>query len=179
MLHLTWQGPEDMQAGQLQSEQRQILILVYKHTVLWGGDIAMRGEPGSKQVQTMMAMPPSKCKKELQSFLVNAVNYLSKFSLMTADVCKPLQKLTSVKTEWAWNSKYQELCDKTKSIIKKDTCMKFYDASKPLYLETHACGISIGACLLQITDVMNCRQEKVLNNTVLHPLHLWARVYAV
>ena len=39
---------------------------------------------------------------------------------------------------------YQDLCDKAKNIIKQDPCMKFYDASKSLYLETDASDISIG-----------------------------------
>ena len=51
---------------------------------------------------------------------------------MTTEVCEPLQKLTSVKTE-LWNSMYQGLYHKAKNIIWKGVCMKFYDVSKPLY----------------------------------------------
>ena len=34
------------------------------------------------------------------------------------------------------NGMYQELHDQAKEIIKQDACVKFYIASKPLYLET-------------------------------------------
>ena len=37
---------------------------------------------------------------------------------MTAAVCKPLRKLTSVKTNWAWIGMYQELYNKAKNLIK-------------------------------------------------------------
>ena len=40
-----------------------------------------------RKVQTLMAMPPPKCKNELQSFL-SITNYLCKFSPMTDEVCK-------------------------------------------------------------------------------------------
>ena len=89
---------------------------------------------------------------------------------MTAEVCKLLRKLTSVKTEWAWNGKHQELYDKVKNIIKQDRCMKFYDASRPLYLGTDASGISLEAGHLQVRDGMKFGQGGVLNNTALHSI---------
>ena len=89
---------------------------------------------------------------------------------MTAKVCRPLWKLTLVKTEWPWNSMYEELYDKAKNIIKQDACMKFYDASKPLYLETDASSIGLGTGLLQVRDCMNCRLDEALNNTALCPI---------
>ena len=76
-------------------------------------------------------MPAPKNKKELQAFL-GIINYLGKFSPGTAEVCKPLHKLTSCKMMWTWNASYQQLFNNAKSIIKADVCMKFYDNSKPL-----------------------------------------------
>ena len=52
---------------------------------------------------------------------------------MTAEVCEPLWWLTSVKTEWMWNGRYQELYNKATSIRKEDTCMKYNDEVRPLY----------------------------------------------
>ena len=59
---------------------------------------------------------------------------------------------------WTWNASYQELFDNAKSIIKADACMKFYDNSKPLYLETDASGIGLGAALLQLHDNTVCQK---------------------
>ena len=100
---------------------------------------------------------------------------------MTAKVCKPLWKLKSVMTEWSWNGMYQTLCDKAKNIIKQDTCMKFYNVSKPLYLDTDASGICLGVGLLQVRGGMNCRWDEVPDQKTQHcaPVHLQAIAYPV
>ena len=74
---------------------------------------------------------------ELQAFL-GITTYLSKFSHSTADVCKSLNKLTSPRTECTCNATIHKIFDKVKSIINEEACMKFYDETKPLYLETDA-----------------------------------------
>ena len=45
--------------------------------------------------------------------------------------------------------------------------MKFYDVSRPPYLETDASGVSLGAKLPQVRDGMNCRFHKLLDNATL------------
>ena len=72
---------------------------------------------------------------KIMQLLLGILKYLSKFSPVTAKVCKPLQKLMLVKADLAWNRMYQDLCDKAKMIIKKNTCVDFFDASRLLYLE--------------------------------------------
>ena len=62
-------------------------------------------------------MPPLK-QRELQSFM-GIVDYLSKFSPMTAEVCETLLRLTSVKAEWTWNRTYQEIDKRAKSPVKE------------------------------------------------------------
>ena len=66
---------------------------------------------------------------------------------MTDKVHKSLHKLTSIKHNGhgIWNSMYQSLYDKAKNIISQDAYMKFYDASKPLFLNTDISGVSLGA----------------------------------
>ena len=59
---------------------------------------------------------------------------------------------------------YQELYNRSKKIINLDACKKFYNASKPFYLETDASGISLGVGLLQVRRVCIesvCQQEPV------------------
>ena len=98
-------------------------------------------------------MPAPKSKKELQDFL-GIINYLGKFSPGTADICDPLHKLMSSKVTWTWNASYQELFDKAKSLIKVDMCMKFYDDTKPLYLDTNA------SELVWVRHYYKCAKEK-------------------
>ena len=113
-------------------------------------------------------MPAPKNKKELQAFL-GIINYLGKFSPGMAEICKPLCKLTSSKMTWTWNASYQQLFNKVKSIVKA-VCMKFYNDSKPLYLETDASGVSHGAAMLQLCDNMACQKGLAPNNIILHPI---------
>ena len=51
--------------------------------------------------------------------------------------------------------KILELIDKARALIKEDACMKFYNKTRPLYLETDIYGVGLGARLLQIRDGMN------------------------
>ena len=58
----------------------------------------------------------------------------------------------------------------TKKIIKRDACMKFYDTSRPLYLETDASGFGLGTRLLQMKDSMNGGHDEVPHNVTLCPI---------
>ena len=107
--------------------------------------------PDLTKVKALTNILPPKTKREMQSFL-GKVNYLSKFSSLTAEVCKPLRRLTSVNAMWTLKRLYQEIYERAKSLVKEDMCMKYFDVRKPLYLETDAPGVVIGTTLLQVRD---------------------------
>ena len=111
-------------------------------------------------------MPALNNKKDLQAFR-GIINYLGKFSPGTADVCDPLCKLTSSKATWTWNASYQSIFNKAKSLIKSDMCIKFYDDTKPLYLERDASGVGLGAALLQTWEGTTCQKDTLPDNTIL------------
>ena len=69
-----------------------------------------------------------------------------------------------------WNASYQALCDKAKSLIKHDVCMKFYNETKPLYLETDAFRIVLGITLLQTRDGTMCPGDIAPDNTIFRPI---------
>ena len=48
--------------------------------------------------------------------------------------------------------------------------MKFYDDTKPFYLETDASGVSLGVALLQMQEGMTFQKGIVPDNTTLHPI---------
>ena len=54
----------------------------------------------------------------------------------------------------------------SKSLIKAEMCMKFYDDTKPLYLETDASGIGLRAALLQLRDNTACQKGTAPDNTI-------------
>ena len=134
----------------------------------FGEVISRRGvQPDPQKINDLMDMPPPNNKKELQAF-PGILNYLGKFSPGTAEVCDLLQKLTSSKMTWTWNASYQSLFIKAKLLIKSDMCMKFYN-TKPLYLETDASGVGLGAALLQTQEGRTCQKDMVPDNIILHP----------
>ena len=126
-------------------------------------------QPDPQKIKALTDMPVPNNKKELQAFL-GIINYLGKYSPGTADVCDPLHKLTSSKVIWTWNASYQALFNKAKLLIKSDMCMKFYDDTKPLYLETDASGVGLGAALLQMHEGTTCQKDTVPDNTILCPI---------
>ena len=85
-------------------------------------------------------------------------------------ICATLQKMTSSMAVWTCNAPYQDIYDKTKSLIKTNACMKFYDATKSLYLETDASGIGLSAALLQTRDGTSCLKDSAPDNTILWPI---------
>ena len=101
-------------------------------------------QPDPQKVKALTNMPAPKNKRELQAFL-GIIYYLGKFPPGTAEVCEQLQKLTSSKATWTWNASYQQLFAEANLLIKADVCMKLYDDTKPLYLETYASGVVLGA----------------------------------
>ena len=142
---------------------------MYIHSILWRSNIRRGVQPDPQKVKALMDMPPLNNKKELQVFL-GIINYLSKFSPRTAEVCDLLQKLTSSKATWTWNAFYQSLFIKAKLLLKSDMHMKFYDNTKPLYLETYASRVCLGAALLQTQEGTTCQKDLVPDNTILHPI---------
>ena len=61
-----------------------------------------------RKLQTLTDMPLPNSKIELQSFL-GILSYWSKLLPAVAQVCKPLQSLTSGKANWAWNRMYEDI----------------------------------------------------------------------
>ena len=58
------------------------------------------------------------------------------------------------------------------AIIKEDVCIKFYDITKPLYIERDVSGVGFGLALAQTRDNMTCHRDEVPDNSILRPLHL-------
>ena len=55
-------------------------------------------------------------------------------------------------------------------LTKDDVCMKFYDKTKPLYLESDESWIGLSATILQTRDGMTCPRDTAPDNTILRPI---------
>ena len=135
------------------------------------GEVELREgiQPDPQNVRALTKMLAPKNKWELQSFL-GIINYLGKFSPGIEEVCEPLRKLTSTRVAWSWNASYQQIFNNAKSLIKAEVCMKFYDDTKPLYLETDASGVGLGVALLQLCNNTACQKGMAPDNTNLQPI---------
>ena len=58
-------------------------------------------------------------------------------------------------------------------IIKDDACMKCYDETKSLYIETDLSGVGLGAALLQTRSNNSCPRVEAPNNSVPRPVTLF------
>ena len=146
-------------------------------SILFFGKVVSREgvQPDPQKIKVLTDMLVPKNKKELQAFL-GIINYLGIFSPGTTEVCDPLQKLTLSKVTWTWNASYQQLFTKAKSLIKVEICMKFYDDTKPLYLETDASGVGLGATLLKLHDIAMCQKDMAPDNTILCPIAFASKI---
>ena len=91
-------------------------------------------------------------------------------------MCESLRHMTSSKTEWT-SSKQNgpgmqstRKFDMAKSVITEDVCMKFYDETQPLYLETDPSGIGLGVSLLQTIIGTSYPRDKAAENSILRPI---------
>ena len=123
-------------------------------------------KPGPQTLKAMIEITPPKTKNELPSIPWNK----NKFSPITADVCEALRQLTSVKAEWTLNADYQKSFNKAKSIIKADAFLKFYNETKPLYLETDVSEVGLGADLLQTINGTSCPRDVAPDNNIHRPI---------
>ena len=166
---------------------RQVNLMLHKDNChfrctsvpFFGEVISWNGvKPNLQKIKALMEMPHPKNTKELQAFL-GIINYLGTFSPSTASTCEPLWKLTSSRVVWMRNISYQGLYIKAKSLIQKDVCMKLYNETKPLYLETDASGIGLGTALLQTRDGTTFSKDAAPDNTILRPIALQVKACPV
>ena len=94
-------------------------ICFFEEIISWQGESA-----DQRKAHALTDIPSPKTNKELQSFL-DILNYLRKFSPSDCRGVEPLQKLISVKTDYAWNRKCKDIYDKAKAVVTRDACMKF------------------------------------------------------
>ncbi|CAL9005967.1 unnamed protein product [Prunus brigantina] len=105
-------------------------------------------EVDKNKATTIMAAPPSKTKKELQSFL-GKVNFLRRFISNLAGKIRPLTPLLKLKDaeRFVWEAEHQAALDDIKKYLSQPPVLMPPKRGKPLRLYISASESSIG-CLL-------------------------------
>ena len=157
-----------MQTGKSKTKLRQMPFQVQISPIF--GEMRSETRP-MKVINSYRDVTSKNKKKEIQTFF-GIIDYISKFSPSTADICESLRQLISRKTDRTWNATYQELFHKAKMKITESMCTKFYDETKPLYLETEASGIGLRAALLQTRSATSCPRAKAPDNSILRTIEV-------
>ena len=104
--------------------------------------------PDPEKVSVVNKMPAPETTTQLQKFL-RLVTYLSSFIPSLSSCTAPLCELLKRGTDFIWNNNYQEAFDKVKSMVCKDTTVKYFDVCKPVTVQDDAFKKDLGATLLQ------------------------------
>ena len=133
------------------------------------GEIILQNSvgPNPRKVQVLMNMPPPKCKMKLIPFWC-ILNYLSKFSPVTDEMCEPLRKHIN-KGIMVIELNVPGLLQHCQEVNNKRCMHIILQCFKALYLETDTSGIGHEAALLQVREGMKCRHDIVLDNATLLP----------
>ena len=94
-------------------------------------------QPDESKVKLILDWPIPENQKELQQF-TGLVNYLSKFLAFLSDLHAPLQLLLKKDSEFIWTNTHTIAFNCLKEHVSNDVKLRFFDFSKPLYIEVDA-----------------------------------------
>ena len=105
-------------------------------------------KPDPKKVEAIKKMEAPQTKQELQSFL-GMITYLGQYVKNLSDLTSNLRSLLKKDALFQWTESHEANFQKLKESISSDTCLIYFDTSKPVTLQVDASLKGLGACLLQ------------------------------
>ena len=119
--------------------------------------------PDPKKIQALkhMEFPPDK--ETMRSFL-GMINYLNRYSALSAHLAAPLSALTHQATDYKPGNIHQENFNQLKMEISNMKALKYFDVNAETTLQTDASKKGLGACLIQKGKVV-CYASRALTKT--------------
>ena len=100
------------------------------------------------KIKAIMEQPTPKDITDVRSFLGLATYYI-KFIYRFAHLVEPLHKLTRKDSPFNWTSKEEDAFKQLKNALATSPVLSIPDLTKTFLVEFDACGIDIGAFLMQ------------------------------
>ena len=104
--------------------------------------------PDPKRVEAIENMQESQTKQELQSVL-GMVNYQGQFIKDISQLTHNMRLLLRKNALFQWTESHETNFQRLKESIGSDTCLMYFDTSKPITLQVDASQVGLGGVLLQ------------------------------
>ena len=105
-------------------------------------------KPDPEKVKAILEMPHPDNVTSVQR-LIGMVTYLSKFLPQLSTICEPLRRLTDAKAVFDWLPQHETAFQSIKSLVTQAPVLHYYDASKPVALESDSSEVGLGAVITQ------------------------------
>ena len=108
----------------------------------------IRAHPDLSKVSAINGMPAPQ-NKGVSELPWNGNIHLSPFILQLSSHTAILRGLPKSDVEYCWNATYQVAFNKLKSLVCKDTILRYFNTKKPVTIQVDASGKGLGAALIQ------------------------------
>lgn len=136
-----------------------------KEISFWGMIFSAEGtRPDPEKVEALEYITAPTTKEELISFLCmmqSNADFISNFSQKSAT----LRELTKGQIHFKWQNKHQQCFDDLIKEFKKDTLLRYFDMSKPIYVFSDAHISGLGAMLGQGDDLNSIKPVAFASRT--------------
>ena len=145
-----------LNAEKIQFKQKQVSF--YGH--VWSEN-GISPDPKKIQALKHMEFPPDK--ETMRSFL-GMINYLNRYSVLSAHLAAPLSSLTHQVADYKPEKTHMENFQRLKMEISKTEALPYFNTSAETTLQTDASKKGLGACLIQNGKVV-CYASRSLTKT--------------
>lgn len=105
-------------------------------------------KPDPRKVSAISEMKPPTNKDGIKRFLGH-ITYMTKFMPCLAAKSEPLRKILKESAEFTWGEQEQKAFEELKNMLTSAETLQYFDAKKPIIVQTDASAAGLGAALIQ------------------------------